>query len=1378
MKSLIGSSKSIVKSDPKFTPCFRKFQSLLGRSLVLIIIFISLILLIPVAGWTQSPSYEGELSKGQQLVKEFGELTGNPNSSPEAILKKAFEISQSQQAKQILKGSEKGLGKTYNDIVYGGENSIVSRLINKTKAKLKAQGVPQGVLDNLKSVRNKTSIDSGSAPMDLDIGIDTQNNKALEKQLLKDLGGVKKVKEFEGTLQTALEDSFKEIAAEAGVPDINIGKVDIQGTTPWSAESYGQSGILKGDSPDAGHAGQTADVTKTKVDKEVKAWKDGTKSQESAWQEAARGTLKDRPKMENAFNEIYTQTGKRPGWTNEQKKVWDLLDQLTSEGITQAEIHRINAEIETLTGKDVFGACQQLADAIETAWKLKPGLKLTPGQFLEVLITDRDGKTRTVKINEQLKLRSEGEADWKAYKILRDIIAKARGNQFINSMLANKTAKNLMNHAVMFAPMALMNIFVQYETGQMNDVHDLAIAMIQVVPFESGFQLMYVGDKSITDKEVLNAFLSEGFFWGLVAACPACAPVLITAAVGDMAWSLAKFKAGSVRLQNYQSGLVDLLVYNGEFPNGKFARLVLPGNQIIEGSGMRPFLFETKSVTIRIAVPDWGLRINLSEKAEEVYNKFYLANDPAVTQFKDASAQLEKNAGCNANSTEKYCRVYELIQRKLELRRQEVIDAVMIPHLISLAEAKYATLNASEDLSKKMMDLQKDLEELGGSPLGIKLVDVINKKAKEKADSTDVVFGTVSVDTKETKTMTKGAYWQEAFSAYEKIYKETKNLKDRIQKETGYEKLPVLQIQWSGDYRQDQMRIAQSLDGFSDDSKKIYADIQGIKGSPADPQDTVDKQALDILGRVVFPWRATLDERNKAVPDGEKTAEFGAKRFPVPGKDSPFYKEYEEALKKVKDLYGKKDEFQALLEKGAKIVKEQDFLLLKAVQKGSHFELQFTDEGLKKNWKDGALSLSWSASPKGTFSPDAKSLETYFTPYSPQTVTITVQVEKSGVEKVTGTLQVVMPVKVPDDFLILELKPEKPKAEEKIKADTTFLELRFYQSESKFHYKWSGTNCQVEDVDGSFTTVTAPKSGEAKVSVELLIKDADGNRVSLTTKQISFNVDGKPDTKTDGKPDEKSKDEKKDQTTTPPVIPIPDSYTKGQIGVGKDTGVKTGADTQTGTTDTGKTDKGTTDTGKTDVGKTDISKTDIGKTDTTTSKTDIGKTDISKTDTGKTDTTISSKTPTCTYQYSEWGECNRATKRQTRTVIGKEPQGCVESGKPDLERGCNPPPTEEEKRNSYLNCLCRCYGGWAGDIGVWYDPEGKSKPECESSGPCFGGAGAFGCSRRHSFGAPNECAKSCYEGTYGKGTYDEKKADKTRRDENKKFEKPLKLKIW
>jgi hypothetical protein len=166
--------------------------------------------------------------------------------------------------------------------------------------------------------------------------------------------------------------------------------------------------------------------------------------------------------------------------------------------------------------------------------------------------------------------------------------------------------------------------------------------------------------------------------------------------------------------------------------------------------------------------------------------------------------------------------------------------------------------------------------------------------------------------------------------------------------------------------------------------------------------------------------------------------------------------------------------------------------------------------------------------------------------------------------------------------------------------------------------------------------------------------------------------------------------------------------------------------------------------------------------------------DKDKADPGKTDAKY---VPACSYTYSAWGECSRATKKQTRTVTGKEPQGCVEKGKPALEQGCTPPPTEEDKRNQYFNCLCRCSSGWAGHIGVWYDPEGKSEPECKSSGPCFGGAGAWGCTRRHFFVGPNDCGKGCWEAAFGKDTYDPKKADDLRKNENKKYKKPLTVKI-
>mgnify|MGYP001067284206 CR=1 FL=1 len=150
---------------------------------------------------------------------------------------------------------------------------------------------------------------------------------------------------------------------------------------------------------------------------------------------------------------------------------------------------------------------------------------------------------------------------------------------------------------------------------------------------------------------------------------------------------------------------------------------------------------------------------------------------------------------------------------------------------------------------------------------------------------------------------------------------------------------------------------------------------------------------------------------------------------------------------------------------------------------------------------------------------------------------------------------------------------------------------------------------------------------------------------------------------------------------------------------------------------------------------------------------------------------------TCSYQYGDWGACNRETKKQTRTVTGKTPAKCEERQKPVTEQGCTPPPTEEELKHRYLNCLCRCSSGWAGHIGVWYDPEGKTKPECESSGPCIGGIGAFGCSRRHFFGGSSDCAKGCWEGVWGKDSYDPDKADKLRKAENKKYKKPLTVKI-
>jgi tetratricopeptide (TPR) repeat protein len=145
--------------------------------------------------------------------------------------------------------------------------------------------------------------------------------------------------------------------------------------------------------------------------------------------------------------------------------------------------------------------------------------------------------------------------------------------------------------------------------------------------------------------------------------------------------------------------------------------------------------------------------------------------------------------------------------------------------------------------------------------------------------------------------------------------------------------------------------------------------------------------------------------------------------------------------------------------------------------------------------------------------------------------------------------------------------------------------------------------------------------------------------------------------------------------------------------------------------------------------------------------------------------------PACSYKYSDWGECNRGTKKQTRTVIASEPQRCAERDKPALEQGCTPPPTEEEKRRALFNCICRC---GSGIVGAGYHPEpGGDSPSCAdlANGPCTGGD--WGCFRWH-MPSGGECVSNCYESF---NMILDSNAKNAIMSENKKHMKPLKVEL-
>ena len=378
-----------------------------------------------------------------------------------------------------------------------------------------------------------------------------------------------------------------------------------------------------------------------------------------------------------------------------------------------------------------------------------------------------------------------------------------------------------------------------------------------------------------------------------------------------------------------------------------------------------------------------------------------------------------------------------------------------------------------------------------------------------------------------------------------------------------------------------------------------------------------------------------------------------------------------------------------------------------------------------------------------------------------------------------------------------------------------------------YRYKWYAGQAQVGDKPlettdgkqnarsygfekaGTYKVCVALETSITGISFELFLELKDTS-VSRTPVCIDIEIREGGDKEPEDKDDKK--DDKKNEQKPPPQVQ-PGAYTQppgtqpsGQAGVqggvGSQAGVQGGVSGQAGISAGVSGQAGITSgaSGQTGVstgtgGQTGITSGPSGQTGVSTGT--GGQTGLASgvsgpagvpTGTGSqagitsgistgTGVGLGSTPPACTYDYSAWGKCDRETKKWTRSVIAKKPVGCVETGQPVLEERCTPPPTEEELRNRYLNCLCRCSSGWGGHIGVWYDPENKTKPECKSSGPCIGGIGAFGCSSRHYFIAPNDCAKSCYEGVYGKGTYNEKIADKIRRDENKKFKEPLKLKI-
>ncbi|MBA4393329.1 MAG: hypothetical protein C0407_07230, partial [Desulfobacca sp.] len=643
--------------------------------------------------------------------------------------------------------------------------------------------------------------------------------------------------------------------------------------------------------------------------------------------------------------------------------------------------------------KILYTAHQQGKDLVEflAAWeKGVPWNREAQEEFLKMLerLSTREEKVAATRAMEEKVAKTATKEELSVLRGLGEMYENALGGTFLDKMIKHPTGHRLMIGVLAAAggKYVLTSMYDSWSKGTVKeDLTDAGLVLIDFVP------------PVMSMKKMVNNGLKPETIFSFVKDVVYFTPYWPLALAGDIIETSINI-GEAVQLQNYTDGLIDILVYSGKFDEDhKFLRLELPNEKVVERADLQKFLFETeKTSAYNSNIKNLPYRIpNLSAVTNEVYFKHYYPNDQVLNKLTKAyqdqlrfintresigslkDFEWKKSAESHFNwlmgyesvcakSPETWCKMLAILKKNMEDRKARMIPDYMIPHLIMLAEEMHKTINADDELSGKLLELQKKMQDLKGGSLGINLKQVVDEKAEIEAKKGD---------TPQNKDIKRGEYWRAAFEAYQKIYNNTVSMKSKVQAETGYERLQVLQFPFSGDYKQDQVRSAQSIDGFFSDSKTIRDDIQGIKGAAISPQDSVDKQALDILGDVVFRWRPILDGENKAEAVDPQTAVFGAKRFPQPGKDSPFFKEYQEALNKVRELYGKKDDFQALLKNGAQIIKEQEFLLL---GKGSGFEIKFTDEGLKKESEKGVFSFKWTATPKDSFRPDEKSQKVSF----------------------------------------------------------------------------------------------------------------------------------------------------------------------------------------------------------------------------------------------------------------------------------------------------------------------------------------------------------------------------------------------------------------
>ena len=774
--------------------------------------------------------------------------------------------------------------------------------------------------------------------------------------------------------------------------------------------------------------------------------------------------------------------------------------------------------------------------------------KLTPPKREETL------QNRQQLLESKASAGTIKEAEQKELQLLRELSSKTaspEGDALLLAMIKSPAGKKvLVALALTGGGVTFAEMYKRWSGGgYYNDLSSAASTLVDFIPGAMSFERMK--QDGYLSPGVAYQFVKEAMY--LTWLWPVALTADIAAMGGDMSQTIA--------LQYYHDALVEILESNGEFKGDAFVALQLADGQTIGRDQLSKFLQEDKTVRLRNAASrDLVYETNLSGTAADVYARYYVENDPVLINLKKALLQQIQRINVGEGMTsfgehdwseaaksgfrllfavesvcskmpKQWCELVKIYQDKLKERAASAFHTVMVPHLISLAEDAHKALKGSDAGIKRLMEIQRVLEELRGSPLG---VDLALEVAQQGAKASDLRKTAISGDTstKREQNLAEGGYIQAAVKAYETILKEAKETEENVAARTRYNDARVLAFPWTGDFYQDATRARQSRRGFMADTNAIVQDVTKIKGSAPDVLNKTDAQALDILAAVAYPNRSALDESNSgkiAVPKDPATAAIPEVKPPAALPGSPFFTWYKDALEKVKALYASTLDLQKLADKGAILVPPGGPMFERVP---GVFEVRITDPALRALYNNGKVGIKWRADQPDAAFASPNSLKSAFTPVDVGEVGIEAIFSLKADPAVQATLKGTIPVGAAQKpSLALSLAPNPPKPGKTAWADavpdskTRALDLA---------YSWTCDGCTVLRDQGARALIQAPEQGQATVTARIAAKTGEQLAEASLSFDLGSDKPGKPAPDTDNKP-------------TPPDQPAGPADTAGEL---------------------------------------------------------------------------------------------------------------------------------------------------------------------------------------------------------------------------------------